>query len=228
MGDRPPAEPSGPVRPRRLVRGVLALAVLAALVGSALVAIRTPPPRPAAPPVASSLPAADAPGPALFDPVPPAPQPVASTATATTLDVPRLRISRSSLVELGVDGAGVLVPPAAVDVAGWFTGSAVPGQVGPTVIAGHVDSYEGPGIFYRLDTLRPGDLVVVGRSDGVAVRYRVTDVQRAPKDAFPTRQVYGPTPGPELRLITCGGDFDHTARRYLDNVVVSAVYADAS
>ena len=48
------------------------------------------------------------------------------------------------------------------------------------------------------------------------------------KDAFPTQAVYGPTPGPELRLITCGGEFDHSARRYLSNVVVSAVYADAS
>jgi len=122
----------------------------------------------------------------------------------------------------------VLIPPSSIAVAGWFTGSAVPGEVGPTVIAGHVDSSEGPGIFYRLDTLRPGDLVTVGRSDGVAIRYRVTDVVSVPKDAFPTRQVYGPTPGPELRLITCGGEFDHSARRYLSNVVVSAVYADAS
>jgi hypothetical protein len=208
----------------RLARLGLAVAVLAALVGSAVVAVRNPPPTvaPAAPAPAAALP------PVLFDPVPPVPQAAATTATATTLDVPRLRINRSSLTELGVDAAGVLVPPASVAVAGWFTGSAVPGEVGPTVIAGHVDSYEGPGIFYRLDTLRPGDLVAVGRSDGVTVRYRVTDVESVPKDAFPTRQVYGPTPGPELRLITCGGDFDHTARRYLSNVVVSAVYADAA
>jgi Sortase domain len=210
----------------RLARLGLAVAVLAALVGSAVVAVRTPPPTaapaPAVPAVPTALP------PVLFDPVPPVPQAAASVATATTLDVPRLRINRSSLTELGVDPAGVLVPPASVTIAGWFTGSAAPGEVGPTVIAGHVDSYEGPGIFYRLDTLRPGDLVAVGRSDGVTIRYRVTDVESVPKDAFPTRQVYGPTAGPELRLITCGGEFDHSARRYLSNVVVSAVYADAS
>jgi LPXTG-site transpeptidase (sortase) family protein len=199
----------------------LAVAVLAALVGSAVVAVRTPPPT-AAPPAA---PAAAALPPVLFDP---APQAAAAVATATTLDVPRLGISRSSLTELGVDDAGALIPPSSIAVAGWFTGSAVPGEVGPTVIAGHVDSYEGPGIFYRLDTLRRGDLVTVGRSDGAAVRYRVTDVVSVPKDAFPTRQVYGPTPGPELRLVTCGGEFDHSSRRYLSNVVVSAVYADAS
>ena len=194
----------------------------AALVGSAVVAVRTPPPVPR-----SATPLA-VPVPVFFDPVPPQPPPAAVVATASTLDVPRLGISRSSLVALGLDAAGELVPPASIGVAGWFTGSAVPGQVGPTVIAGHVDSYEGPGIFYRLDTLRPGDLVAVGRSDGVTVRYRVTDVVTVPKDAFPTQAVYGPTPGSELRLITCGGEFDHTARRYLNNVIVSAVSADAS
>jgi Sortase domain len=215
-GARPP-DPA-----RRLARFGLGVAVLAALVGSAVVAVRTPPPGVAPPPAAAALP------PVLFDPVPPAPQAGAAVATATTLDVPQLGISRSSLTELAVDDAGALIPPSSIAVAGWFTGSAVPGEVGPTVIAGHVDSYAGPGVFYRLDTLRPGDLVTVGRSDGAAVRYRVTDVVSVPKDAFPTRQVYGPTPGPELRLITCGGEFDHSSRRYLSNVVVSAVYADAS
>ncbi len=198
----------------------LAVAVLGALVGSATVAVRTPLP------VAHSDPA-QAPAP-LFDPVPPAPQPAQAVAAATTLTVPRLKLRRSALVGLGIDAAGVLVPPASTAVAGWYTGSAVPGQVGPTVIAGHVDSYAGPGIFFHLDQLRPGDLVSVGRSDGVTVRFRVADVVVVPKDAFPTQQVYGPTPGPELRLITCGGEFDHQARRYLRNVVVSAVFVDAS
>lgn len=194
------------------------VAVIAALVGSTSVAMTT------RLPVASD----SAPTPALFDPVAAAPAPVPVVAAATTLDVPRLGIHKSALVDLGVDAAGVLIPPASTAVAGWLTGSAVPGEVGPSVIAGHVDSYLGPGIFFRLDTLRPGDLVSVGRSDGVTVRFRVTDVVIVPKDQFPTDQVYGPTPGAELRLITCGGEFDHKARRYLRNVVVSAVYVDAS
>ena len=163
---------------------------------------------------------------------PAAPVQVLSTPALAAAPPVHIRISAigvdSALIALGLAADGTLQVPVDGSVAGWFTGSAVPGEVGPTVIAGHVDSYEGPGIFYRLDTLRPGDLVTVGRSDGVAIRYRVTDVVSVPKDAFPTRQVYGPTPGPELRLITCGGEFDHSARRYLRNVVVSAVYADAS
>lgn len=199
----------------------LAVAVVGALVGSATVAVRTPLP-------VDHTGAGPTPGPVLFDPVPPAPQPAAALAVATTLDVPRLKIRRSALVDLGLDASGALVPPDSTAVAGWYTGSAVPGEIGPTVIAGHVDSYEGPGIFFRLDQLRKGDLVSVGRSDGVTVRFRVTDVVIVPKDAFPTQQVYGPSPGPELRLITCGGEFDHQARRYLRNVIVSAEYVDAS
>jgi LPXTG-site transpeptidase (sortase) family protein len=197
----------------------LAVAVVAALVGSTTVALTTRLPVPAETAAKTRV---------LFDPVPPAPQPVPVVAAATTLDVPRLGIHRSKLVDLGLDAAGVVIPPDSTAVAGWLTGSAVPGEVGPTVIAGHVDSYLGPGIFFRLDTLRTGDLVSVGRSDGVTVRFRVTDVITVPKTDFPTGQVYGPSPAPELRLITCGGEFDHQARRYLRNVVVSAAYVDAS
>jgi Sortase domain len=199
-----------------VVRLLLALGVVAALVASVTVLVRPP----AAPPIAGPQPAAVPAAPAVVPAVPAAaPAPV----RATTLDVPSLGIHTSALAALGVDAAGVLVPPSSTAVAGWFTGSAGPGELGPTVIAGHVDSYLGPGIFFHLDTMKPGDVVTVGRSDGATARYRVTDVLVVPKTQFPTDRVYGPTPGPELRLITCGGEFDRGARRYLRNVVVSAV-----
>lgn len=155
-----------------------------------------------------------------------APVPVAPVL-ATVVDIPALKV-HSDLVALGVDASGALVPPASPSVAGWFTGSASPGEPGPTVIAGHVDSRSGPGVFFRLGDLDPGDEVTVGRSDGAVARYRVTAVTVVAKNAFPTDQVYGPTPLPELRLITCGGEFDRSAGRYLRNVVVSAVLADVA
>jgi LPXTG-site transpeptidase (sortase) family protein len=96
------------------------------------------------------------------------------------------------------------------------------------VIAGHVDSKDGPGVFYRLKDLAPGDQVDVGRSDGKTARYRITEVFTVEKDKFPTQKVYGQTPGSELRLITCGGTFDEVAGHYLRNVVVSGVLVDPS
>jgi sortase (surface protein transpeptidase) len=108
-------------------------------------------------------------------------------------------------------------------VAGWFTGSPRPGAIGSSVIAGHVDSYQGPGIFFRLRLLRPGAAVYVRQADGSVAVFAVTAVHLYRKARFPTESVYGPVPDPELRLITCGGIFDRAAGSYLSNVVVDAV-----
>jgi sortase (surface protein transpeptidase) len=112
-------------------------------------------------------------------------------------------------------------------VAGWYTGSPPPGAIGPAVIAGHIDSYRGPGVFFRLRELRPPDRVYVRRADGTLAIFRVTSVRTYPKDRFPTAAVYGPAPGAQLRLVTCGGVFDPGRRSYLSNVVVYAVAAHA-
>lgn len=129
----------------------------------------------------------------------------------------------SALVNLAIDSGGRLAPPPSFDVAGWFAGGTVPGDRGPALIAGHVDSRVGPGVFFRLDDVTTGDEIRVALSDDTTTTFRVTSVSRFPKDQFPTAQVYGPTPVPELKLVTCGGDFDPSRRRYADNVVVEAV-----
>jgi LPXTG-site transpeptidase (sortase) family protein len=110
-------------------------------------------------------------------------------------------------------------------VAGWYTGSPRPGAVGSAVIAGHIDSKAGPGVFFRLSSLRPGDRVYVRRADGTLTAFRVTAVHAYPKDSFPTAAVYGATPDSELRLVTCGGTFDYATGSYLSNTVVYAVAA---
>jgi sortase (surface protein transpeptidase) len=165
-----------------------------------------------------------APAPAAVSPAPVASErgTERTAAAPVRVRVPVIGVD-SELLRLGTDPAGVLVPPDDPDRAGWFTGGAVPGDVGPAVVAGHVDSVEGPAVFARLLELDPGDEVVVEREDGTTARFTVTGVGRHPKDGFPTEAVYGPTPRAELRLVTCGGDFDRSRGSYLDNVVVTAV-----
>ncbi len=137
------------------------------------------------------------------------------------LSIPAIGVT-TELVRLGVDAGGELVPPEDPAVAGWFSAGPAPGATGPAVLAGHVDSRDGPAVFFRLREVTVGSEVLVSREDGTTARFTVTQVDRYPKDAFPTTEVYSPTPGPELRLITCGGDFDGVQRSYRDNVVVSA------
>jgi hypothetical protein len=126
---------------------------------------------------------------------------------------------------VGLDASGSLVPPEDTARAGWFADGPAPGAIGPAVLAGHIDSWRGPGVFFRLDRVVPGQEVLIERADGSTLRFTVTRVAHYPKQAFPTADVYGPTADPELRLITCGGAFDRAARSYVDNVVV---YARAS
>jgi hypothetical protein len=128
------------------------------------------------------------------------------------------------LEELHLDATGALEVPKDSGSAGWYADGTRPGEQGPAVIGGHVDSRTGPAVFFRLHELRPGDLVEVARG-ARWVRFRVVAVARYAKNHFPTVAVYGPTPTPELRLITCGGVFDRSRGSYVDNVVVSAVVA---
>lgn len=139
------------------------------------------------------------------------------------VSVPRIGVS-SSLLPLGIAADGALQVPDLGDAqsAGWLTTSAVPGRPGPSVIAGHVDSRSGPAVFFRLHELVAGDQVDVQLDDGTTVVYLVDDVVRVSKDEFPTQEVYGPRPGPVLRLLTCGGAFDRASGHYEDNVIVFA------
>jgi sortase (surface protein transpeptidase) len=164
--------------------------------------------------------------PAPLVPAPPGPVVLAAPAARTVptparVGIPAIGVD-AALTTIGVDDAGALVPPADVDQAGWFAAGPAPGEVGPAVLAGHVDDRTGPAVFFRLEELTAGDQVVVTGSDGQQVEFTVTRVAAYPKTAFGTAEVYGPTTGPELRLITCGGTFDHTRRSYTDNVVVFA------
>jgi len=138
------------------------------------------------------------------------------------LTIPAIGV-QTSLIRLGLTAAGALAVPPSTAVAGWYTGSQRPGAIGPAVIAGHIDSHTGPGVFFHLPQLRPGDHVYVRRTDGTLAVFRVTAVRSYAKDRFPTLAVYGPTPDAELRLITCGGAFDPRLGSYLSNTVVYAV-----
>jgi sortase (surface protein transpeptidase) len=170
----------------------------------------------------------------------PVPTPSAHRPTSTTVTtalargaappvrirIPAIGVS-AAVVRLGLNRDGTLQVPEDFGVTGWFTGGPAPGETGPAVIAGHIDSRRGPAVFYRLHALRPGDRVAVERADGTTVQFAVEGSAQYPKRAFPTEAVFGPSPDPLLRLITCGGAFDRSTRHYRDNVVVTARLASA-
>ena len=121
-----------------------------------------------------------------------------------------------------LDASTGLAGPADPSTAGWFAQGPAPGDPGPAVVIGHLDSNQGPAVFWRLDQLRAGDEVVVTRSDGSSVHFLVRRLGHYCRSSFPSSDVFGTRAAPELRLITCSGRFNFLTSQYADNLVVYA------
>jgi hypothetical protein len=141
----------------------------------------------------------------------------------TFVDIPAVGI-HASITPLGLGTDGIIHVPENFVQAGWFSGGPRPGDSGPAVILGHVDSRTGPAVFFRLKDLQPGDTVTVTSSTGIE-RFIVDSIAKYPKTQFPTEAVYGPVSDRALRLVTCGGQFDHSKGSYLSNIIVFATAA---
>lgn len=156
----------------------------------------------------------------MLDPVPEAAKTTVGVVAAH-IDIPDIGVS-SDLESLAVDASGTLHPPTDFDKAGWYSGGVVPGQIGPAIIAGHLDSTTKPAVFEHLDAVKPGSRIVVTLSDGSTATFEATSSSLVPKATFPTNSVYGNVPTAQLRLITCDGQFDPATGHYVDNLVVFA------
>jgi len=146
-----------------------------------------------------------------------------------SIEIPAIGV-RSKLLHLGVGSGGAIQVPsldATPGEAAWYEYSATPGQIGVSVIEGHVDTYQGPAIFFRLGALRPGDAIEVTLADGITAVFRVSGVREYLKSKFPAKTIYGATGYAALRLITCGGAFDYATGHYLSSTVVFASLASA-
>ena len=146
--------------------------------------------------------------------------PLLAASPPVAVDIPSIDVHTTGLVPLSVGADGVLPAPTDFATAGWYTGGPTPGQLGPAIIAAHVDGPDGPALFYRLGELTAGSEVAVTREDGTVARFTIDSVESYAKAEFPTSRVYGnSTNRAELRLITCGGAFDRTTGHYVDNVI---------
>lgn len=138
-----------------------------------------------------------------------------------SLTIPAMGLTES-LIPLGILSDGTMEVPEDYADVGWFTGGGTPGGYGPTVIAGHVDSRSGPAVFFRLGEMVVGDRFTVTGVDGAPFEYEVYKIEDHPKAEFPTAAVFGATLDDEVRLVTCGGDYNEAIGRYTDNLVVFA------
>jgi len=127
------------------------------------------------------------------------------------------------IMELGQNPDNTMeTPPLFEKITGWYKYGPSPGQIGPAVIVGHVDTYKGPSVFWKLREIKAGDEISIAREDSSVVKFKVTALQQFDQSNFPTDAVYGNTDDAQLRLITCGGTFNKKTLRYSENTVVFA------
>lgn len=210
-------------------RGLILLALVVAVAGGVLIAVAVSaqrsapqPPRSAGrierSPQSSSTPLS--PGPTT----PTGRAPLGASAPVK-ISIPSIGV-HSKVLPIGLTAGGALAVPQPgqnLDKAAWFKNSPTPGQSGPSIIEGHLDSEKGPSVFFKLGKMRPGNKIEVTRADGVVAVFTVDAVRDYPKQAFPTRLIYGSAnlSRPELRLITCS-DFDASIGHHTGNEVVFA------
>lgn len=214
-------------RPIAMLVAIVLAVVGVGLVGFALLTQQTapgPPPSSAAP----AAPAAPAEPPAIVGSFPESARPVGRLLPASppaSISIPTIGVT-SPVNQVGLNPDGTLevpVPGPLYDQAAWYRASPTPGELGPSVIIGHIDSAaSGPSVFFELSRLAPGQNVTVKRADGITTTFQIDAVKSFPKDSFPSLNVYGTGNRSELRLITCGGPFDASASSYRDNTVVYA------
>jgi sortase (surface protein transpeptidase) len=146
-------------------------------------------------------------------------------AAPTRLRIPDIYVD-TNFVDLGLQENGEIEVPEGYQEVGWYTYGPTPGELGPAVILGHVDSYKGPGVFLTLGQLQPGDYIYVDREDGTTATFRVTELARYDRDEFPKEKVYGDIDHAGLRLITCSGTFNKDAQEYNRVLVVYATLVE--
>ena len=156
------------------------------------------------------------------------PQRVQTESKHKSGSLPRSEPRKIRIAAIAIDTATVAVGRQADDsiavpppnVTGWYSQGPTPGETGPAIIVGHLDSTKGPAIFWRLSELQPGQIVEIDRADGKTAKFKIDAVKQFPQAGFPTKEVYGNTNTAQLRLITCAGTFDRATRQYSHNLVV--------
>lgn len=150
--------------------------------------------------------------------------PILARSLPTSLAIPAIGVSHAlSTVGVNKDGTIQVPPLGDVSVPAWYKLGPTPGQLGPAVIVGHIDSASsGAGVFFKLGALKPGNQISVTRADKSVAVFTVTGVREFSKNSFPTSLVYGNTVDSELRIITCGGTFNSTTHSYDSNIVAFA------
>lgn len=135
------------------------------------------------------------------------------------IEIPAIGVD-AAIVPVGLLKDGQMEAPKEYDGTGWFEPGYRPGAHGNSVIAGHVDHYTGPAVFYDLRRLRPGDELIVTGESGERRTFLVERLERYVADVAPLEAIFGPADEARLNLITCAGTYNRKTKQRDERLVV--------
>jgi hypothetical protein len=154
---------------------------------------------------------------------PPGEFPVLDPSPPMRISIPAIDVA-ASVHAVGRAPDGTIATPSLnlKNEAGWYREGPSPGQYGPAIIVGHVDTKDKPAVFHRLRELVPGQRIEIVRRDRTVAVFEVGSVEQFGKQMLPAARVFQDFSRPGLRLITCGGNWIGGSTGYADNVIVFA------
>jgi len=146
----------------------------------------------------------------------------AAAGAPARLCIPALALA-APVVPVGATPAGAMAESPDPWAVGWYAPGPPPGARGNAALAGAVDARGvGPAVFWELDRLRAGDVLVVVDAAGVARRFVVVENAVYLRDDAPLTKVFGPAADANLALITGAGTWEPALGVYDSNRVVFA------
>ncbi|WP_157842791.1 MULTISPECIES: class F sortase [Bacillus] len=140
-------------------------------------------------------------------------------AKPVKIQIPKLQVE-TSIYAAPLSKEGKMEITDNADEVAWFSNGISPGMPGSAVIAGHVDNYTGPAIFFYLKRLKQGDSIFITDEFGDRLEFIVEKVEKYPYDQAPIQLIFGPSTRRKLNLITCTGKYDRKTNVHAERLVV--------
>ncbi|WCK56344.1 class F sortase [Aneurinibacillus sp. Ricciae_BoGa-3] len=135
------------------------------------------------------------------------------------LQIPAIHLD-TRVEPVGILSNGQMGVPASFSTVGILSPWTLAGEHGNAVIAGHLDHFTGPAVFYNLRNLKSGDKVIVSNEAGNKLIFTVKEVKAYKVHEAPLEKIFGKSDKSQLNLITCAGKYNKKTKEHAKRLVV--------
>ncbi len=154
-----------------------------------------------------------------ISPIETAPTPQETFGIPKSITIPAIKVN-APIQNVDIDKYGNMGVPDDPKAVGWYQRGPRPGETGNAVLAGHLDTVETTAVFWNLRKLKVGDYIYTTDTNNKTISFKVVRMQAYFLNKAPMEEIFGPSNGAHLNLITCNGAWDSINHTYNQRLVV--------